>query len=108
MVKTKSSKQTKSVAVPRTKAAPKTASRTVSSDNDAVYILKLVLYLILGSQWLRVTWDGVTIPLPVGVIIGLIFAHSEKYPIDRRIQYVILLLSMFIGFWLPIGFEILL
>ncbi len=107
MAKTKTKKVTKAAAV----AKPKTVVRHVratSGDTDAVYILKLVLYLILGSQWLRISWEGFTIPLPVGLLIGILFAHAEKYPIDRRIQYAILLLSMFIGFWLPIGLEIVL
>lgn len=104
--KTKTKKTVKTAAASkRTVARP---VRVVSGDTDAVYILKLVLYLILGSQWLRLSFSGFTLPLPVGVIIGLLFAHAERYPIDRRIQYAILLLSMFIGFWLPIGLEIVL
>lgn len=104
--KTKSKKVVKSAAVAKRSTVRRV--RTVSNDTDAVYILKLVLYLILGSQWLRLSFSGFTLPLPIGLLVGLIFAHAEKYPIDRRIQYAILLLSMFTGFWLPIGFEIVL
>lgn len=103
MVKTKSKKTPVKAA---RASAPRTSARAASTDTDAVYILKLVLYLILGSQWLRITRGSLTIPLPLGVIIGILFAHTERYPVDRRIQYAILLLSMFIGFWLPIGFEL--
>lgn len=83
-------------------------SGVIAQDADSIYILKLVLYLILGSQWLRITKGAVTIPLPIGLIVGLLFARTEKFSLDRKIQYAILLLAMFIGFWLPIGLELVL
>jgi hypothetical protein len=80
----------------------------VNSEPDAIYILKLVLYLILGSQWLRITKGSLTVPLPIGLLLGLFFARSDRRAFDRKIAYAILLLSMFIGFWLPIGLELVL
>lgn len=77
-------------------------------ESDAVYILKLVLYLILGAQWLRITKDSWQIPLPLGLMVGLLLARLDRFQIDRKIEYAILLVSTFIGFWLPIGFEIVL
>lgn len=73
---------------------------------DSVYVLKLVLYLILGSQWIRITRSDTQIPIPYGLIIGLIFASHDHFKIDRKIEYALLLASMFVGFWLPIGYEI--
>lgn len=73
---------------------------------DSIYILKLVLYLIVGSQWLRITKGNMTLPLPIGVVIGMLFARLDRSNTDRKIEYAILLLSMFIGFWLPMGIEI--
>lgn len=87
-----------------TKIRPKKTRKT--SETDTIYVLKLILYLILGSQWLRITKGTVTIPLPVGLIIGLWFARSDRLSFDRKMAYAILLLSMFIGFWLPLGLEI--
>lgn len=75
-------------------------------ETDTIYILKLVLYLILGAQWFRITKGSVTIPLPLGLLVGLFFARTEKIAFDRKMAYAILLLSMFIGFWLPIGLEL--
>lgn len=108
MVKTKT---TKVEAKTTKKASVKTGSRVASvasRQDDNFYLLKLVLLLILGSQWIRLTKGSNTIPIPLGLIIGIIFARTEKFPIDRKIEYAILLLSAFIAFWLPIGLEIVL
>lgn len=80
----------------------------VVQETEGVYFLKLVLYLILGSLWLRVTKGTLTIPLPVGLIIGLLLARTDRLAFDRKISYAILLVSMFIGFWLPLGLEFIL
>jgi hypothetical protein len=84
------------------------AKNKKSSDEfDTVYILKIVLYLIIGSQWLRLTLaSGTEIPIPLGALVGLVFASHEHFKIDRKIEYAVLLVSMFIGFWLPLGLEI--
>lgn len=84
----------------------KSRALAANSEPDAIYILKLVLYLILGSQWLRISKGSMTIPLPLGMLIGLYFARTDRLAFDRKMAYAILLLSMFIGFWLPIGLEI--
>jgi len=74
---------------------------------DSTYILKLVLYLIIGSQWLRITNGDVSqLPIPIGFIVGLLFASHEHFQIDRKIEYALLLVAMFIGFWLPLGVVI--
>ena len=75
---------------------------------DSVYVLKLVMYLILGSQWIRITKGDTQFPLPYGFVIGLLFAAHDHFQIDRKVEYAILLLSMFVAFWLPIGLEIVL
>lgn len=74
-------------------------------EQDSVYFLKLTLYLIVGSLWFKVS-DGAgtfQLPIPVGLIIGLIFASHEHFQIDRKIEYAVLLLAAFIGFWAPFG-----
>lgn len=110
MVKTKTKKTTvKSVRKkPAARARVNARSGAIAQEADSIYILKLVLYLILGSQWLRITKGTLTLPIPIGLLIGLLFARTEKFSLDRKIQYAILLLAMFISFWLPIGFEIIL
>ena len=91
------------------KTVRRRSSPAVSQELDTVYLLKLVLYLVLGSQWLRIqSVSGNVIPLPIGFMLGLYFASHEHFQIDRKIEYAILILAMFISFWLPIGITILL
>jgi hypothetical protein len=74
---------------------------------DSVYVLKLVLYLIIGFQWLRIeTSSGSEIPIPIGALIGLIFAAHEHFMLDRKIEYAVLLIAMLVGFWVPVGLVV--
>lgn len=108
MVKTKNTKtKSKTVKKASAKVSPKPVV-AVAKQDDNIYLLKMVLYLILGSQWIRITKGSMTLPIPIGLIVGILFARTEKFSIDRKIEYAILLLSMFIAFWLPIGLELVL
>jgi hypothetical protein len=110
MVKTKTKKvpiKSKTVPKKRVAAARTAKAPSVVQEMDGVYLLKLVLYLIIGSQWVRVTRGGTTIPIPIGVIIGYFFARSERFQIDRKLEFAVLLMAMFISFWVLPGIEIL-
>jgi len=75
-----------------------------TKEPDSAYFLKLVLYLIVGSLWLKITQgENMQIPIPIGLFIGLLFARHEHFQIDRKIEYALLLLASFVGFWLPFG-----
>ncbi len=77
------------------------------TQSDSVYVLKLVLLLILGSLWIKIAiGDKYQIPIPVGFIIGVLFVVKDRFQIDRKIEYALLLVAAFIGFWLPIGLFI--
>jgi hypothetical protein len=81
--------------------------KTNSAESDSHFFLKTVLFLILGTQWVFIqSTSDFQIPIPVGLIIGLVFASHEHFRIDRKIEYVILLFSAFISFWLPFGIVI--
>lgn len=71
---------------------------------DSVFFLKLVMYLILGSQWLRIEhvpdWS---VPLPLGLVVGLLYATHDHFAIDRKIEFALLLVAAFVSFWLPMG-----
>jgi hypothetical protein len=88
----------------------KKAARIKSSANelDSVYLLKLVMYLIVGAQWVRFEHgDGAgQIPIPGGLIVGLLFAAHDHFKIDRKIEFAILLVAMFVGFWSQVGIYI--
>jgi inner membrane protein involved in colicin E2 resistance len=74
---------------------------------ESSYFIKLVLYLILGAQWVRIeSLPEWSVPIPVGIAIGLWFAVHDHFQIDRKIEYAILLISMFVSFWLPLGLVI--
>lgn len=79
----------------------------VAKQDDSAYFLKLVLYLIIGSLWLRIeNFPDWQIPLPLGLAIGLWYASHDHFKIDRKIEYALLLVSTFVSFWLPIGITV--
>ena len=81
---------------------------TAGTELDGVYLLKLVLYLIIGAQWIRLTNVSGTgqIPIPVGLIIGFLFVSHDHFKIDRKIEFAVLLIAMFVGFWSQVGIYI--
>jgi ethanolamine transporter EutH len=92
------------------KRLSKVASRAIpqSQPMDSVFLLKIVMYLILGSQWVRFVDGNGTgqIPIPIGLLIGLLFAVHDHFQIDRKIEFAVLLIAMFVGFWSQIGIYI--
>lgn len=86
----------------------KPSNHRASAELDSVYLLKLVLYLIVGAQWIRFeSAAGTTqVPIPFGLIIGLLFAAHDHFKIDRKIEFAVLLVAMFIGFWSQVGVYI--
>lgn len=76
---------------------------TKKSETDSTYLLKLVVYLIVGSMWLRVAHGSASLPLPFGFVVGLVLAMHDHFRTDRHIEYAVLLIAMFIGFFAQIG-----
>jgi len=78
-----------------------------TADMDGVYLLKLLLYLLLGSMWVKFSKDsGLQVPIPAGLIVGLIFSSHEHFQIDRKIEYAVLLVAMLFGYFAPYGLYI--
>ena len=75
---------------------------------DGVYVLKLVLYALLGSLWLKIHSGNLStgIPIPVGLAVGLVFASHEHFQIDRKVEYAVLVLAALIGLIAPYGLFI--
>jgi hypothetical protein len=92
----------------KTKLKRQARSHRQKPELDSVYVLKLVMYLIVGTLWVRIGNSTNTnqIPIPAGLIIGFIFAMHEHFRIDRRIEYAVLLVAMFVGFWTQVGLVI--
>jgi hypothetical protein len=79
--------------------------KTPRNEPDGVYLLKLVLYVLLGSLWLKIHRADLTtgVPIPVGLIAGLLFTSHEHFRIDRKVEYAVLVLAALIGLIAPYG-----
>ena len=85
----------------------KTKRRIASTkDSDLTYLLKLILYLIIGAQWLWLDHASSRLPIPVGLFLGLIFTSHEHFKIDRKIEYAVLAVAMLVGFWAQAGLNL--
>jgi hypothetical protein len=78
-------------------------------ETDSTYFLKLVVFVLLGTFWLKfqlpVLWLGVPFNgLPIGLLIGLLLvSRFEKYQSDRKIWYAILVVVSIICYFVPAG-----
>jgi hypothetical protein len=87
--------------------AKKTKKIKKTQELDSAYLLKLVLYVIVGAQWIRFTQpSGSQIPIPIGLFIGIIFASHDHFQIDRKIEYAVIIVAALIGFWAEVGIYI--
>ena len=77
----------------------------VAAEFDGVFVLKLVLYALLGSLWLKIHRSDLQsgVPLPLGFAVGLVFASHEHFRIDRKIEYALLVLAALVGLIAPYG-----
>lgn len=87
----------------------KTKNKT--NEPDSLYFLKLVLYVMAGSFWLRFSeplqiGDFYIHALPIGLVIGLVFARHDHFQLDRKIEYAVLLIATIVSFFLPTGIII--
>ena len=102
---------------PRTSARNRTTSVTRTGhekifESDGTYFLKLVVFVLLGTFWLKfgqpIIWGGLPVNgIPVGLLVGLLLvSRFEKYQSDRKIWYAILLVVGIISYFLPAGIVI--
>jgi hypothetical protein len=88
-----------------------TRTRAQNTEKDSTYFLKLVLYIVLGSFWLKFS-NPVAVGafqlngLPIGLVLGLLFASHDHFQVDRKIEYAILIIVTIICFYLPAGIVI--
>lgn len=110
MSKTKQ-KQSKVSARHKATTASQT-SRERLLESDGTYFLKLIVFVLLGTLWLKfkqpVTW--LTIPLggiPLGLLVGLLLVRQfETYQTDRKIWYAILVVVTILCYFVPAGILI--
>ena len=63
-------------------------------ETDSVYFLKILIYFVLGTIWIKI--NGVVI-LPIGLVFGVIISQKDHFAIDRKVEYAILIMSAIIG-----------
>lgn len=91
---------------------PSKKKKTIpKNETDSAYFLKIVLYVVLGSLWLKfatpLELGGLVLNgLPLGLVLGIIFASHDHFQVDRKIEYAILILMTVLSYFLPAGIVI--
>jgi hypothetical protein len=85
--------------------------KTPETERDSTYFLKLVIYIILGTLWLKFAspmqvGDVVLNGLPIGLFIGVVFASHDHFQIDRKVEYAVLIVMTILSYFLPAGIVI--
>lgn len=81
-------------------------------ESDSTYFLKLVIFVLLGTLWLKfaqpIAVAGIPLGgIPLGLLIGLLLVRQfEKFQSDRKIWYAILLVVTIISHFVPAGIVI--
>lgn len=93
------------------KIVSKKKNNSSDGESDGAYFLKIVLYIILGSLWVKFgtpleIGDFVLNGIPLGLMIGLVFAHHDHFQVDRKIEYVLLVGVTILAYFYPSGIVI--
>jgi hypothetical protein len=85
--------------------------KSQTNEQDSAYFLKLVLYVVLGSLWLKFNnpifiGDFALHAFPVGLFLGLLFASHDHFQVDRKIEYAVLIVVTIVCFFLPAGIVV--
>jgi hypothetical protein len=70
------------------------SSRGSSRETDSVYFLKILIYFVLGTIWIKI--NGLVL-VPVGLILGVIISQKDHFAIDRKVEYAVLIMSAILG-----------
>jgi hypothetical protein len=88
----------------------KNKTKMRNQEPDATYLVKILLFFILGTFWIRLVDVNIGIfnhlSLPVGFLIGILIAQHEHFQIDRKMEYLILIVATFVSYFLPMGLVI--
>ncbi len=87
---------------------PKKNKKNAEEEADSTFLLKIVLYVILASIWIKFQTPidiGFTelYGVPIGLFIGLIVASQDRFQIDRKIEYVLLIVMTIVTYFVPAG-----
>jgi hypothetical protein len=88
-------------------AKKKSKKINVTTEKNSTFFLKILLYFILGTLWVRLLDVNIGpfehLSLPFGLLLGLVFASHDHFMIDRRIEFAVLIVATFVSFYLPVG-----
>ncbi len=89
----------------------KIKKKPLIKESDSAYVLKLVLYVVLGSFWLKfqmpIEIGSIVInAIPIGLFLGILFASHDHFQVDRKIEYAILIMMTVLSYFLPSGIVI--
>ncbi len=93
-------------------AAISRSGRLLIAESDSTYFLKLIVVVILGTLWIKLStplsWQGMSFgALPLGLVVGLIgIKLLEKNPFDRKIWFAVLIIIAVISYFVPAGIVI--
>jgi len=100
---------------PRTNARNRAVNRRGYErlfESDGEYLLKLVVFVLLGTFWIKfnqpISWMGIPFhAVPIGLAFGLILVRKfEKIQEDRKIWYAVLVIVGIISYFVPAGIVI--
>jgi hypothetical protein len=69
-------------------------AKAQAKETDSVYFLKILLYLVLGTIWIK--HDG-RLVIPIGLLVGVLFTRKDHFAIDRKIEYALLIVAAILG-----------
>lgn len=69
-------------------------AKVLTKETDSVYFLKILLYLVLGTVWIK--YDGQLV-FPLGLVVGILFTRRDRFMIDRKIEYALLIIACILG-----------
>lgn len=80
-------------------------------ERDSTYFLKLVLYIVVASFWLKFPTpiqigDFQLHGFPLGLFIGLLFAAHDHFQMDRKIEFATLIVVTILTFYVPAGIVV--
>ncbi len=65
-----------------------------ATEPDSLYILKVLLYFAIGTVWVsRLQGNEVMKLFPIGAVIGLLLVQHEHFRLDRKVEYLVLILA---------------
>jgi hypothetical protein len=112
MTKTKTRSKNRARTYARNRAHVSRRGNEIVLEKDSIYFLKLVIYTLLGTLWLKfstpIVWLGVYMNgLPVGLVVGLLLVSQvEKIQEDRKIWYAVLIIVTIISYFVPAGIVV--